>query len=128
MSAAAAVFYVVTAYCPSYACGALDHGITKSGVRAVEGVTIACPPELPFGTRLAIEGVGVRTCEDRGPDIVGRRLDLFVGSMAEADRGLARARAWGRGGAPRRVRVLSRPGQRAKALTWDRPGCPGEDR
>lgn len=105
--------FIVTAYCPSYECGALDHGITKSGVRAIEGVTIACPPELPFRTRLVIEGVGVRVCEDRGADIVGRRLDLFMGHLTQQpDRGLMRARRWGR--APRRVLVLWRPDRPAR--------------
>lgn len=118
----AVAVWLVTAYCPSYECGALGHGITASGVRAVEGVTVACPPVLPFGTRLAIEGVGVRVCEDRGSAIVGQRLDLFVGGEHEPDRGLKQALAWGR--RARRVRVLWRPDRRATLPPWGDPGCP----
>lgn len=108
--------WLITAYCPSYECGALGHGITASGVRAVEGVTAACPPELPFGTKLVIEGVGVRVCEDRGSAIQGRHLDIFMGSLGEQpDRGRKRAMDWNRGRIiKRRVKILWMPGQPVK--------------
>jgi len=124
----ATAVWLVTAYCPSYECGALGHGITASGARAVEGVTVACPPALPFGTRLAIDGVGVRVCEDRGSAIQGRHLDLFIGSLDEKpDRGRARAMDWNRGrSVNRRVRVLWRPDRRATLPQWGEPGCPEE--
>lgn len=70
-------------------------GITASGRIPRVGRTIACPPELRFGTRVWIPGAGLRTCEDRGGAIKGRTFDLFVGSRAEALR-------WGR----RRVLVI----------------------
>lgn len=41
--------------------------------------TVACPPELPFGTRLGIKEIGRVTCVDRGGAIKGRRLDLWAG-------------------------------------------------
>lgn len=124
----AVAVWLVTAYCPSYECGALDHGITASGAVAVEGVTIACPPELPFGSRLAIEGVGVRVCEDRGSAIRGRHLDLFIGALDEQpDRGRRRALRWSHGRPlNRRVRVLWRPDRRATLPPWGTPSCPGE--
>lgn len=121
--------WLVTAYCPSYECGALGHGITASGALAVEGVTAACPPELPFGTRLAIDGVGVRVCEDRGSAIQGRHLDLFIGSLKNdgPDRGRARALKWNHGRpVTRHVRVLWRPDRPTHLPSWDDPGCPGE--
>lgn len=62
---------------------------TASGVMPTVGRTVACPPEIPFGTRIHIEGVGDRICEDRGGAIHGNILDLFVGSQEEAI-------AWGR--------------------------------
>ena len=62
---------------------------TASGVMPTVGRTVACPPEIPFGTRIHIEGVGDRICEDRGGAIHGNVLDLFVGSQEEAI-------AWGR--------------------------------
>ncbi|WP_412767176.1 3D domain-containing protein [Brevibacillus agri] len=60
------------------------HGITASGARVREGVTAACPPELPFGTRVHIEGVGERVCLDRGGAIKGRRLDVYMTDRSEA--------------------------------------------
>jgi 3D (Asp-Asp-Asp) domain-containing protein len=60
------------------------YGITASGARVKEGVTIACPPELPFGTIIEINGVGKRICEDRGSAIKGRKLDLYITSLSEA--------------------------------------------
>lgn len=75
--------YVVTAYTagdrytPS-------HGVTASGERVKSGVTVSCPPELPLGTRIRIEDVGTRICQDRGGAIKGRRLDVYMTSIAEA--------------------------------------------
>lgn len=75
--------YIVTAYTvgdrftPS-------HGITASGERVRTGVTLSCPRELPLGTVVSIEGVGRRTCTDRGGAINGKHLDLFVPTAKEA--------------------------------------------
>lgn len=60
------------------------YGITASGTQATEGRTAACPSSLAFGTRINIEGVGVRTCEDTGSAIRGKRLDVYVESVSEA--------------------------------------------
>jgi 3D (Asp-Asp-Asp) domain-containing protein len=60
------------------------YGITASGKRVEAGVTIACPKEIPFGTRVEIEGVGERVCHDRGGAIKGRKLDLYIPSLQEA--------------------------------------------
>jgi 3D (Asp-Asp-Asp) domain-containing protein len=60
------------------------YGITASGARVKAGTTIACPPELPFGTVIEIDGVGKRICEDRGFAIKGRKLDLYIASLSEA--------------------------------------------
>ena len=111
----AEALFVISAYCPSTECGALG-SITAMGRQAVEGRTAACPESFQMGTRLWIEGVGERTCEDRGAAITGQRLDVFVGSLREPDRGLRRAREWGL--RVRRVRVLWRPG-------WLPPWKPG---
>ena len=43
------------------------------------GYTIACN-SLPFGTEVYIEGVGIRTVEDRGPEWLGSEwCDLYLG-------------------------------------------------
>lgn len=39
----------------------------------------ACPPEMPLGTRLRIDGLGEVTCVDRGGAIKGKQIDLWTG-------------------------------------------------
>jgi 3D (Asp-Asp-Asp) domain-containing protein len=60
------------------------YGITASGKPVRSGVTIACPPSIPFGTRLEIESVGVRVCEDRGGRITEGHLDIYIPQLKEA--------------------------------------------
>lgn len=81
--------YEVTAYTagPESTGKTPDHpayGITASGAKVREGHTVACPPAIPFGTRLLIEGVGVRTCEDRGSAITDGKLDVYMADLDEA--------------------------------------------
>lgn len=64
-------------------CGKSD-GITASGLKVKEGVTIACPPQFPFGTKIKIEGMGTRVCEDRGGAIKGNHIDIYVETKKEA--------------------------------------------
>ena len=60
------------------------YGITASGKKTQEGVTLSCPPEIEFGTKLLIEGVGVRECTDTGSAIVGKSLDLYIADLKRA--------------------------------------------
>jgi 3D (Asp-Asp-Asp) domain-containing protein len=60
------------------------YGITASGEHVRENYTIACPPSLPFGQRLEIEGVGERVCTDRGGAIKEGRLDVYIAEIEEA--------------------------------------------
>ncbi len=81
--------YEVTAYTNGVestgkSAGHPDYGVTASGARTKTGRTIACPPSMAFGTRLNIEGIGVRTCEDRGGAITEGHIDLYVAGVAEA--------------------------------------------
>ncbi|WP_428828506.1 3D domain-containing protein [Bacillus altitudinis] len=81
--------YEVTAYTngaesTGKSAGEPDYGITASGARTKTGHTIACPPSMAFGARLNIEGIGVRTCEDRGGAITEGHIDLYVAGVAEA--------------------------------------------
>lgn len=39
----------------------------------------ACPPDMPFATRLLIEGIGQVVCHDRGGAIKEKRLDVWAG-------------------------------------------------
>ena len=47
-------------------------------------MTAACPPDMPFGTWLDIEGVGKRRCDDRGGAIKGNRIDIYMPSVDAA--------------------------------------------
>ncbi|WP_144666665.1 3D domain-containing protein [Bacillus altitudinis] len=81
--------YEVTAYTngaesTGKSAGDPDYGVTASGARTKTGHTIACPPSMAFGTRLNIEGIGVRTCEDRGGAITEGHIDLYVAGVSEA--------------------------------------------
>lgn len=64
--------------------GDKGYGVTTSGEHVREGITAACPPSLPFGTRLEIEGVGERVCEDRGGAIGQGRLDIYIAELKDA--------------------------------------------
>lgn len=61
------------------------YGITASGTAAREGLTIAADwDKLPAGSTVFIEGVGIRTVEDKGGLIVGACIDLFVEDLEYA--------------------------------------------
>ena len=69
--------FEVTAYTVS--CGTGD-GITYTGTKTAEGRTIAVDEEvIPLGSRVWIEGIGIRTAEDIGSLVKGNVIDMFVG-------------------------------------------------
>jgi 3D (Asp-Asp-Asp) domain-containing protein len=83
------IYYEVTAYTAGYEStqkhkGDVGYGITASGAPVKEGRTIACPPSLKFGTRVNIEGIGIRVCEDRGGAIKQGHLDLYMSNLNDA--------------------------------------------
>lgn len=76
--------YTITAYCPCVRCCGKSDGITASGVKAVEGVTVAMNKSIPFGTKIYIDGVGERVVQDRGGAIKGNKIDLYFDSHEKA--------------------------------------------
>lgn len=64
-------------------CGKSD-GITASGLKVAEKRTLACPPAFPFGTKIAIDGMGEYRCEDRGGAIKINKVDIYMETKAEA--------------------------------------------
>lgn len=82
--------YIITAYCPCVKCCGKMDGITATGTKAMQGRTIAVDPKkIPYGTKIQIDGVGVRIAEDCGGAIKGNRIDLYFNTHQEALR-------WGR--------------------------------
>ena len=73
--------YKITYYCACKQCCGKDNGITASGAKVQEGVTVAADTsKLPFGTNIYIKGIGWRTVQDRGGSIKGNRLDIYIPS------------------------------------------------
>ncbi|MCK4306441.1 MAG: 3D domain-containing protein [Candidatus Eisenbacteria sp.] len=84
--------FEVTAYTSGpESCGKWADGYTATGMRAVvENQICAADWEvLPVGTWVYVEGAGCYQVQDRGGAIRGRKLDLLMGTVAEA-------REWGR--------------------------------
>ena len=78
----------VTAYCAcTKCCGVMGGtGITASGKQARQGVTVAASRSIPMGTRLRIEGVGVRVVQDRLAPRYDDRVDVFFTRHEDAVR------------------------------------------
>lgn len=75
----------VTAYCPCQTCcGKWSGGPTASGRKPEAGVTCAAPRNIPFGTWLNIEGVGVRRVDDRLASKYDSRVDVFFDKHEDA--------------------------------------------
>ena len=66
---------------------------TATGTLPTVGRTVAVDPRvIPFGTRIHIEGIGVRIAEDAGKGIKGKKLDLYLPSVQSCTRFGARSR------------------------------------
>jgi len=76
-----AEFFEVTAYAVGDAFTPGSITADSRGVRP--GITAACPPEMPLGTALYIEYLGVRICEDRGLGS-GKWIDVAFPSVNSA--------------------------------------------
>ena len=77
--------FTVTAYCApcDICCKGANDGITASGYDVRNGSVshfVAAPPEYPFGTVFIIPGYGSGPVVvlDRGGDIKGNRLDVYI--------------------------------------------------
>lgn len=72
----------ITGYCTCARCCGNSNGITASGEIATVGRTCAAARDLPFGTRLYIEGIGERVVEDRG-GFASNVIDVLCSDHAE---------------------------------------------
>ena len=63
-------------------------GATAAGTVPHEGIVAADPAVLPLGSRIRVTGAnsynGVYTVTDTGSKVLGRHIDLCLGSAAEA--------------------------------------------
>ena len=81
--------FKLTAYCACFKCcgkhpGDKGYGITKSGAKAVEGVTVAADPKvIPLGTEIII-GDREYLVQDTGSAIKGNRIDVYFEDHQEA--------------------------------------------
>ena len=76
--------YIITAYCPCVKCCGKTDGITASGEKATQGITVAMNKSIPFGTKIYIDSVGERIVQDRGGAIKGNRIDLYFSDHQSA--------------------------------------------
>ncbi len=77
--------YIATAYCPCEKCCGKEDGITASGVKAREGITIAADWDiLPEGALVEIDGLGYRIVQDTGSAIKGHRIDVYFEEHEDA--------------------------------------------
>ena len=66
-------------------CGSDACGITASGAKAREGITIAADWDiLPEGALVEIDGLGYRIVQDTGSAIKGHRIDIYFEEHEEA--------------------------------------------
>lgn len=61
-----------------------DPSRSASGEKVVPGETAAAGANIPFGTRIYVEGLGWRTVNDRGSAIGPNDIDLVVDTREEA--------------------------------------------
>jgi len=78
-----------TAYCAEpYAhapCNDGDWAHTATGTTPVPGINLAVDPKvIPYGSRVYIDGVGLRIAEDTGGGIIGNEGDILVVTHEEA--------------------------------------------
>lgn len=61
------------------------YGVTASGRKVKTNTTIACPPEMDFGTKVYIPYFdNMYTCFDRGGAIKGKRIDVYMPKLKDA--------------------------------------------
>ena len=76
--------FKLTAYCACEKCCGKSDGITASGAKVQQGITVAADTDiLPFGTKVVINDHEY-TVQDRGGAIKGNRIDIYFDTHEEA--------------------------------------------
>lgn len=77
--------FTLTFYDACVSCCGKTDGVTYSGAKAQEDITVAVDPKvIPIGTYIYIEGFGYRIAQDIGGAVKGNRIDVYVGSHEKA--------------------------------------------
>lgn len=75
---------VITAYCAcTLCCGKWSGGPTASGKMPMQGITVAAPRSIPFGTRVIIDGK-TYTVQDRLAKKYDSRFDIYFNDHKQA--------------------------------------------
>ena len=73
-----------TYYTNSYADCKKTDGITKSGTRAIENLTVAADLSvIPMGTYVYLEHIGIRKVQDVGSAVRGNLIDIYYEGKVE---------------------------------------------
>jgi 3D (Asp-Asp-Asp) domain-containing protein len=76
--------FILSAYCDCESCCGKSDGITATGTKAMQGITIAVDPNvIPYGTEVIING-HTYIAQDCGGAIKGNRIDIYFDSHYEA--------------------------------------------
>ena len=76
--------FLLSAYCPCEKCCGKSDGITATGAKVQQGVTIAVDPNvIPYGTEVIING-HTYIAQDCGGAIKGKRIDIYFDSHTSA--------------------------------------------
>lgn len=83
--AAETKIFTITAYCSCAKCCGKTDGITYSGAKVQEGFTCAADLSvLGLGSIVEIEGLGIRTVQDKGSKVKGDHIDVYFPTHSEA--------------------------------------------
>lgn len=75
----------ISAYCGCMNCCGKTDCVSANGTKltnAMAGKVCAAPKDIPFGTQIKVSGAfnGTLTVVDRGGAIVGKKLDVWMGT------------------------------------------------
>ena len=82
--------FEATGYCACPICcdiwsSSINGNRTAIGIGTYENITVAVDPTvIPYGTKLYIEGYGIRVASDCGGDIKGNRIDIYFYTHEDA--------------------------------------------
>jgi 3D (Asp-Asp-Asp) domain-containing protein len=84
LAAAPSRVHTVSAYCPCALCCGEANRPAANGHMPLPGVTVAGPRWVPLGTKVYIEGIGIRVVTDRLARPFDNRFDVFVSTHHQA--------------------------------------------